>query len=288
MGKGYQQRDYDIVDYELFSLPAFEWRLFRGPEPRTLEPGQYFACIGAAQTFGCLCQKPFPAILSDRLGLPALNLGVAGVGPSYFVSRRKHLLPYANGARFVVVQVMSGRSENNSLFECKRSEILWRRSDGKKLAASLAYTELLQKRTPAEIDVIVEETRATWLRKMTRLMSLITVPKILFWFSVRRPEYVPGYDNARRLFGPFPHFINRAMIDAVRGQVDEYVEVVTSRGLPHPLFNRFTGQPATIRVRTDLGGSIKTHNDYYPSPEMHVDAADALESVCKRFDSSRQ
>jgi hypothetical protein len=54
------------------------------------------------------------------------------------------------------------------------------------------------------------------------------------------------------------------------------VECVSSRGLPQPLFSRFTGEPASIEYRADLGGGTDRFNRYYPSPEMQVDAAEAL------------
>jgi hypothetical protein len=280
MSTQYQQRDYDVVDYELFPLLGFE-RLFRGPRPQSLDPGEYFICIGAAQTFGCYCPKPFPTLLSERLDLPVLNMGIAGAGPAHFKERRPFLW-YMNAARFAVVQVMSGRSESNSLFETDGREMLRRRSNGEKIAASLAYNELLETLRPEEVDVIVAETRDNWVKSMRDLLASIHVPKILLWLSIRSPEYIPGYDNERTLLGAFPQFVNRAMMDALLDQVDEYVEVVTHRGFPQRLFNRFTGEPALIQTRADLGGKTKSINDYYPSPEMHVDAADALEPACRR------
>lgn len=281
MSTRYQERDYDVIDYELFPLLGFQ-RLFRGPRPASLNAGEYFVCIGAAQTFGCYCPKPFPTLLSERLGIPVLNMGVAGAGPAFFI-RRRPFLWYANGARFAVLQVMSGRSESNSLFETDGSEMLKRRSDGKEIAASLAYGELLATLSPSEVDSVVEETRRNWIANMQKLLGLIHVPKVLVWFSIRTPEYLPRYGDERELLGAFPQLVNRPMVEALRSHVDEYVEVITSRGFPQPLFNRFTGEPATIRMRADLGGKSKHQNTYYPSPEMQLDAADALEPACRRM-----
>src|SRR5688572_6739549 len=109
----YQERDYEIIDYEVFRVPMHGGEL-RGPAPRTLAPGEYFTCVGAAQTFGCFCEQPYPALLSERLGLPVLNFGFAGAGPRFFL-KYPVLLKYINAGRFAVVQVMSGRSEDNSV-----------------------------------------------------------------------------------------------------------------------------------------------------------------------------
>lgn len=48
----YQQRDWEIVDYQEFCLDEVGLTL-RGPRPPSLAPGDYFSCIGAAQTYGC-------------------------------------------------------------------------------------------------------------------------------------------------------------------------------------------------------------------------------------------
>ncbi len=67
----YEDRDGHIVDYEVFNLlPSLA---VRGPKP-PLDGGSFFACIGAAQTFGRFCERPFPTILSEELRLPVLNL----------------------------------------------------------------------------------------------------------------------------------------------------------------------------------------------------------------------
>jgi hypothetical protein len=70
------------------------------------------------------------------------------------------------------------------------------------------------------------------------------------------------------------------MVDAVRGHCDAYVEVVSQRGVPHRLVSRFSGEPVVVR---DPWGGVWTEDWYYGSPEMHADAAAALEPVCARL-----
>ena len=79
----YQERDYEIIDYELYPLPGTD-HVIRGPRPETLAPDEYFTCVGAAQTFGCFCERPYPAQLGESLGLSPLNLGFAGAGARSF------------------------------------------------------------------------------------------------------------------------------------------------------------------------------------------------------------
>ncbi|KGF72797.1 hypothetical protein DO97_04790 [Neosynechococcus sphagnicola sy1] len=284
---GYQKRDLEVVDYQLYPLLSpVSKRVFvtRGPRPLTLEPDQYFACIGPASTFGCYCEKPYGTLLQERLGLPTLNLGFAGAGPDYFLRNQKDLLGYINHARFAIVLVMSGRSESNSLFESIFGTGMYRRiSDGQQIAASNAYEELLKDGDLDLIKKIVSETRGNWVLHFKALLSLIQKPKVLLWLSKRRPAYVEKYTNAQKLFGSFPQLVNAEMIEVIKPYCDAYVECVTERGIPQPLINRFTGKPTTVSEGSIFGGKVISHNTYYASPEMHEDAAKMLVPICQGF-----
>jgi hypothetical protein len=278
----YQERDKDIVDYQLFHLEGVGPAL-RGPRPETLEVGRYFTCIGAAQTFGALSVRPYPHLLAERIGLAPLNLGAAGAGPRLFLEEAG-MLKLSNASAFVVVQVMSGRSEDNSLYASHGRELLQRRSDGETVAAETAYRELLEQGSSSEVMALVNETRANWVANMRRLLALIDVPTILLWFSKRAPDYTPDLRGVHRLFGEFPQLVDRYMVEQIRYDADEYVECVTDRGSPHALINRHTGKPTGYPGRTDLGKTVeRSLNSYYPSPEMHEDAAKALEAPAGRL-----
>jgi hypothetical protein len=277
----YQKRDHEIVDYQAFRLPGVG--LLRGPRPAALDPGAYFTCVGAAQTFGCFCERPYPAILAERLALPALNFGFAGAGPRLFVrddARARNRLEHVNRGRFAVVQVMSGRSEDNSRFGSSGLEQLVRRSDGERLGAGPAYAQLLEREPAGTVAEIVAETRANWVESFISMLESIAVPTILFWFSTRVPDYEEDYSGVEALFGGFPQLVNRAMVESVRRFSDDYVECVTSRGSPQRLFSRFTGEPAGF---VDSRGEWQEYNTYYPSPEMHADAAGALTETCRKY-----
>jgi hypothetical protein len=283
----YQDRDWEIVDYQGFSLPNVPKKLFRGVKPETLKAGSYFVCVGAAQTFGCFCEKPYPTLLQERLNFTALNFGLAGAGPSRFLGDRV-LFEYINNAKFAIVQVMSGRSESNSLFDSGDGrEILTRRSDGREIGAELAYKELLAEKERNYLKKIIAETRENWLRNFQQLLQEIKIPKVLFWFSTREPFYVEDYTNVNALFGRYPQLVNEKMINSLKKSSNKYVECVSGRGMPQLLISRFTHKPITIDSgREDLRrlhGDRQMYNQYYPSPEMHVDAAKALEKVCQSY-----
>lgn len=70
MSEHYADTDCEVVDYEIFCLdPKVLHRqsgkslAIRGPKPNNLDKNNYFVCIGAAQTFGRFCQKPYPNLL---------------------------------------------------------------------------------------------------------------------------------------------------------------------------------------------------------------------------------
>lgn len=292
---GYQRRDYEVVDYELAKLVG-SGLYFRGAGNGGYEGGNFFTCLGAAQTLGCFCKDPYPALLSGKLGVPALNLGYGGAGPEFF-ARQRQLHPIINQGSFAVIQVMSGRSQSNSLFECGGLEFLTRRTDGRQLGSNAAYGDLLaghsliRKGGPVgrrlarllarpRLRSLVAETRVAWVESYRVLLQELTCPTVLLWFSTRTPDYQEDPRTLRGLFGDFPQLVNRAMVDEVAGMCSGFVECTTARGNPQPLFSRFTGAPVTVDPtadRRDLGvGPPWSHNRYYPSPEMHEDAADAL------------
>jgi hypothetical protein len=281
----YQERDNEIIDYELFLLAGTRHQL-RGPQPRTLAPSEYFTCVGAAQTFGCFCEQPYASLLSERLRSPALNLGFAGAGPRFFVQEQA-LLEYVNAGTFAVVQVMSGRSEDNSLFDTGGREYLIRRSDGQRIGAEPAYRDLLANQSLETIEAVVAETRGNWVESFSTLLHAIEVPTVLFWFSTRAPDYEESYSDVHALFGEFPQLVNRAMVEQIKQVSDDYVECVSTRGLPQPLVSRFTGEPTSVMHRADLGAGSQEFNTYYPSPEMHADAADALVETCRKYAHGR-
>ena len=283
----YQEPDWRIVDYETFRLDpeildsSRDCPLrIRGPEPPRLEYGEYFVCLGAAQTFGRFCPRPFPTILQERLSLPVLNISHGGAGPSFFSNGSERLFAYLNHARFIVLQVMSGRSESNSLFESRGVGHYTRRSDGAQIGCDEAFEHLLRTAPRSVVTRVVEETRRNWLESYQAILEKVTAPTVLFWFSTRRPKYRQRYDSVGGLFGEFPQLANEAMVKYLRAECEYFAACVSKRGLPQELVDRQTGEPVTT---WDPWTSAPWDcNWYYPSPEMHADAADALETACRR------
>lgn len=299
VSQGYQNRDRAIVDYQLWQLDegrsCTDW--LRGPAPPTLEPGSYFACVGAAQTFGCFAERPFPSLLAEQIGLPSLNLGIAGAGPGLFLNPA--LLKLLQNARFVIVQAMSGRSADCSRFQSGGRERL-SLPDGRVLGADTAWSELLQQDLEGHhnqilrgvrnrmlatfgrrhVRKLVAETQHDWAEQNRALLDAIDKPTVFLWFSRRMPDHQPRFHSLRAMFGEFPQLVSRSMVAAAQSRADRYVECTTSRGSPQPLAQPVRPSDAGTGEPPD---AIWTHNDYYPSPEMHEDAAEMLLPIVQKM-----
>ena len=78
----YVVRDHEIVDYAPYChSPSGLW--IRGPDPFPLNTSPFVVCLGAAQTFGPFCKRPFPRVLQQALGIPVVNFGYPGAGPAF-------------------------------------------------------------------------------------------------------------------------------------------------------------------------------------------------------------
>src|ERR1700721_1759052 len=113
MAISYKRNDAGFFDYPMEKLHG-EW--FRGPLDRGPDA---IAWLGAAQTFGRYVEEPFPGVVGKRLDLGTLNLGSGGKGPRYFL-RHPELLEEVNRCRVAVIQVMSAKGSDNSLFQSEK------------------------------------------------------------------------------------------------------------------------------------------------------------------------
>gem|GEM_PF-2160661 len=295
----YEKRDFEIVDYHSFELPGSPGVRLRGPAPDTAD-GNWFSCIGAAQTMGVYVETPFPTRVSERIGVPALNLGIGAGWPGFFVDNHPELLDWVNRGRFLVLQVMSARGGATSWYEpTGKVEQLRDRQSGRVMNSVSAWGRVLA-REPESAPRYVEELRASWIETNLALLAKVEVPKVLFWFSRRSQDEPVNYTLEGNLFenmGEFPQFVDRASVAAVAEVCDGYCECTSTRNSGHPLVSRFTGQPVRVDHKALAGGTTRPEdvrdkdynglstatNDYYPSPEMHDDAAEILVETIRRL-----
>jgi hypothetical protein len=79
----------------------------------------------------------------------------------------------------------------------------------------------------------------------------------------------------------FPHFVDRAAVNEIRHFADAYAECVSDKGLPQRLWD---GDESIDGAYAKDGHLM---NNYYPSPEMHLEAAALLTSACRSFVGQR-
>ena len=300
----YQARDIDIVDYHEFTLAGCPAR-FRGPsmDPQAAAIGSFFTCLGAAQTYGCFIERPFPEILAERTGLSALNLAVGGAGPGFYL-QYPALIEAMNRGSFVVLQCMAARHESNSRFEADGYvEFVKDCKHGDSVDSGVAWRRIIDE----EIDkapTYIAETRANWLETMQKLIDAITVPVVFFWFSRREPDYDIDWEAVREqkqrrdrgeftghfidgLSGDFPHYVDGPTARTAAAMCDAEAMCLSRRGMGAPLINRRTGKPINPAEYTLAGPEFQAlregRNLYYPSAEMHADAADAILPVVRKW-----
>lgn len=275
----YQGRDWEIVDYQEYRLPGIEVGL-RGPAfvPKTCE---YFTCIGAAQVYGIFVPQPFPALMAAKLGMPALNLAQATAGPGYYANHAG-MLEYVNRGKFLVLQVMAARSEPNRHYDqAGYRETVRDRKTGRTVSSLTAWQKLLDER-PREIPVLVRESQANWVESYRRLIEQVKVPIILLWISHdRQPDDIIDldYPTVAELFYKLPSMVDATCSGRIKDLCAAFVTSDSRRNWGHPLTSRFSGKPAEADyglIHPSFKGVRVTHNEYYPSPEMHEDIAEAV------------
>lgn len=204
--------------------------LFRGPKRRT--DGAFLAYLGGAETYGRFVAHPYPAILEERLGLPAVNLGWANAGVDAFLGD-PDLLQITGQARAVVIRLPGAQNMSNRFYAVHP-----RRNDRFLQASSLLqtvyrevdFTEFhftrhlltaLRDRSADRFAMLREELQQAWVARMGQLLDRIPVPVLLLWFAARPPEEAEEEDLDRD-----PLFIRPAMIEALRPRVNGIVTCV--------------------------------------------------------------
>jgi len=135
-------------------------------------------------------------------------------------------------------------------------------------------------------------------------VDAIKVPVIFFWYSRREPDYEIDWDAIREqterrrrgeytghfidgLSGDFPHYVDGPSARAAAAMCDAQARCLSSRGMGQPIVRISTGKPIEPDDYKGKGPEYQAlftgKNDYYPSAEMHEDAADALEPVVRQL-----
>jgi hypothetical protein len=271
----YQKYDFEVADYGEHAIFP-QRRFFRGPRlsENDLATGMFFTIFGAAQMFGRGHVVGPHQIIRDRLGVPCVNFSMPGAGPEHFLN--EDFLRFANAGRAVVVQILSGRSIGCDEYPGTQ----WTIYQGEK-TERLRMLRRIWARSPDEAVRLVGKWQRNYIAMMKQLISQIRVPIVLAWLSERAPsEWSIDQVRTSREFGRFPQLVDRNMVDALKADCSEIVEVVRDPGLPDGYVSRFTGQKCP---RFDRWGELVWENNYYPSAtaieEVSMKISEALRAI---------
>lgn len=288
----YSKRDHEIVDYKYYEIEGIPGVRFRGPPlpQAVLDSGQYFTCLGGAQANGIFVERTFGDILSERIGVPVLNLSVGGAGAGFYLQAPR-LLDLVNKGCFSIIQVMTARTEPNSRYGAYGFvEAMIDLETGQQISTMEAWTRMFNEERERAPQYVAESLE-NWVRRYRELASEVKVPKILFYFAHKDLHEKIDYNasDTMEIVGRFPQFVDSASVNEIRPLFDEYVECRSTRNYGYPLVSRFTGEPVEVDGGT-MGafadGMKWSTNHYYPSPQMHEDAADVLAGAVQRLSLS--
>lgn len=201
----------------------------RGPARDLGHP--FVAVLGGSETFGRGVERPYPALLEDRIGIPVVNLGVMHAGASLFTKER-WLLDVASDARLTVIQILGVQNMSNRLYcvHPRRNDRFLTTSSALRLMyPEIDFTEvnftghllrLLEETSRERFSAVVEELRWAWVQRMRRVVSCIRGDVELLWLAERST-----LDKTDALDSCEPMFVTRAMVEELAPNVTGVTEV---------------------------------------------------------------
>lgn len=161
---------------------------FRGPKrPST---GRFIACLGGGETYAKFVQKPYCDLLETVLNIPCLNLSCPHAGPDVFL-KDPAICALVSTAELTIVQTPSPVNLSNKFYKvhprrndrftapCKALRKLYPEIDFFEVNFCGHLIQLLSKIDPKRFRVIVAELHATWLNRMSELITLSSGPVLL-------------------------------------------------------------------------------------------------------------
>ena len=245
--------------------------LFRGPKRDLDQP--YVAFIGATETYGKFIGKPFPALLEAALGTACVNFGQINAGIDAF-AHDPFVIEAASGARVTVIQVLGAQNMSNRFYSVhpRRNDRflgatpllreMFREVDFADYHFNKHMLGALLRVSPERFETVRQALQQTWCARMRLLLGQIEGPKVLLWFSARRPE---RERRKGRGLGLDPLFVTRAMLEEVSPLAHQVVEVAAS---PRA---RAAGRDGMIFAEMDAPAAAQLLG-----PVAHEEAARAL------------
>ena len=209
--------------------------LFRGPRKALDEA--FIACLGGTETFGKFIARPFPDLIEEHTGLTCVNFGWPNAGIDVFANDAA-LLDCAARARLTVLQVPCAVNMSNMYYRVhpRRNDRLLVASEALcALYPEVDFTEFsftrhmlthLRDLSQRRFAYVRRELSAVWVAGMHDIMERISAPVVLLWLATRAPECGDDRPEIRA----DPALVSRDMLEALRADAAEIVEIVLSEG----------------------------------------------------------
>jgi len=251
---------------------------FRGPQ-RSLE-GSYIACLGGEETFGRFVERPYAAILEQRLDRKSVNFGSLFCGLEA-LTKDQTLPTLTNNAELCVLQVPGALGHSNHFYRVhprRNDRFLEPSPDLVSLYPEVDFTDVhfvrhllgrLHGFRDARFEIIIHELRRVWAKKMEVLLGRITSPVLLLWLRV------DGADAQKRA-GPIgcdPALVDVDMIENIAprcagvielsvqmsGESDDLEDMLFGT-LQQPMAEHMIGPATHRRIADALNRSIRDLN----------------------------
>lgn len=240
------------------------------------------AFIGSAAVFGRFSHDPFPQIIARETGLSVANLGYGGARPEVYLTDPA-MMRVIERARVVVVELMSGRGYENDMLAPVSplfNAVTIKPAYQDRLAMPDITEHLFVDRPwdrafvdlpPDEVAHLLAQSAKRLEEDLAAIIARSQSAIVLHLAQEPLPATIADVGaNTYR----FPHLVSQDMALRLSGG-RPFCSVVSKVGIPSAIVDRTTGEPAPLMV----GWPDPTVNAYYPSPEMHRLAADALKPL---------
>lgn len=234
--------------------------------------------VGSSETYGKFVREPFPDKLQLALGIPVVNFGCMYAGVSVFADEDA-VLAACSEAVLTIVQVMGAQNMSNRFYSVhpRRNDRFLKASET--LRAMYPETDFtdynftrhllasLKRHSEQGFALVEAELRQAWLARMRQLIGKIESPVALLWMSDRSPD-----DTFDPEVSSDPLFVDRALLDDLRPDVADIVEIVASPAAREEGLDDMIHAPMEAPAAAQL-----------PGPLFHEETAQALARAVPRI-----
>ena len=249
---------------------------FRGPRRELIQP--YVAVLGGTETYGKFVADPFPDLLERKLGRVTANFGCVNAGLDVFLNDQTVMQACAD-ASVTVIQITGAQNMSNRFYTVhprrndrflrasNMMQQIWPEVDFTDVHFTRHLLKVLQPGASARFERLRQELSEAWVARMRALIRRFRGRVVLLWMADRAPE-----DEADFVAEAGPLFVTRPMLEALRDEALDIVEVVSPRGYAE------TGTEGMVFAPLEEPAAAAL-----PGPDAHAAVAETLADRLERW-----